>query len=149
MKLKQIIFLMVFSMLFIACDEEKPKADTYALSGQFDLDDIGGVTINNTPVYVRIYSTSVSLTGICETSETPLYTKTSQFNGTTDWLNYEVTGIPAGTYNFCVLVDSGSGNVGSFGNGDAYHANSISISANTTYDISGEAWSVVSIVAVD
>ncbi len=138
MKLKLIIFLMVFSMLFIACDDDtKPKADTYTLSGQLDVDDIG-VTINNTPVYVRIYSSSVSLDGICSTSETPLYTKSSQFAGSVVLLDYSVSGISEGTYNFCVLVDED--NNGILSGSDGFHAASITINSNTTYDISGEAW---------
>ncbi len=138
MKLKLILFLMVFSMLFIACDEQKPKADTYTLSGQLSVS--GDINVQGKTVYLKIFNAS-KLSDIAPFPDTLcddsgyIYSTSIQFPSTrTGTINYEVSGIPEGTYKFCTYIEMGTDQV--ISSEDWYfQLNTISINADTTYDI--------------
>ncbi len=143
MKLKLITFLMVFSMLFIACDDTKPKADTYTLSGELN-GIIGGGDYTAYPnkAYIRIFNASKITEAVapipvtfCNDSDS-VYSTSVQFPESSI-IKYQVSGIPEGTYKACVYIDDDGDKTMS--DGDFYHLiESITINSNTIYNISNE-----------
>ncbi len=138
MKLKLIIFALVLSLLFVACGDEKPKVDTYKLSGELN----GEISNMTDPfgktVYVKIFQSTYQQSSelLCEETSGDVYNTSTQFPSDSLIINYQISGIPEGSYKVCVFIDMNDNGVFNLIGEGFHHTKSITIDSNKVYNIS-------------